>query len=119
MRRRDFLHTVLVGSGLAGCRAASGGRGAVQSPDRTAAGASGGVDRGPIIDVHMHCYPADAAIPQLANPVTGKPIVLKDGEAHQQACVAEMKRLNIVKGVVSGGAGDRIAAALRWRDAEP
>lgn len=35
------------------------------------------------------------------------------------ACLAEMKRLNIVKGIVSGGTGDRLAAALQWRDAAP
>ena len=33
--------------------------------------------------------------------------------------LAEMKRLNIVKGVVSGGSGDRIAAAIRWKEAAP
>jgi predicted TIM-barrel fold metal-dependent hydrolase len=30
-----------------------------------------------------------------------------------------MKRLNVVKGVVSGGDGDRLAAAIQWRDADP
>jgi uncharacterized protein len=30
-----------------------------------------------------------------------------------------MKRLNVVKGVVSGGAGDRLAAASHWHDADP
>jgi predicted TIM-barrel fold metal-dependent hydrolase len=30
-----------------------------------------------------------------------------------------MKRLNIVTGVVSGGDGDRLAAALHWRDTAP
>jgi predicted TIM-barrel fold metal-dependent hydrolase len=30
-----------------------------------------------------------------------------------------MKRLNIVKGVVSGGDGDRLAAAMQWHDADP
>ncbi len=79
-----------------------------------------GASRGPIIDVHMHAYPADEAIPATAiNPATGRPPGVKDGEAHLQACLAEMKRLNIVKGVVSGGSGDRLAAALHWRDAAP
>jgi uncharacterized protein len=74
----------------------------------------------PIIDVHMHAYPADEALPaSLVNPVTGKPTRLKDGEAHLQACLAEMKRLNIVKGVVSGGTGDRLAAASHWRETAP
>jgi hypothetical protein len=30
-----------------------------------------------------------------------------------------MNRLGIVKGVVSGGDGDRLAAALHWHDADP
>src|SRR5262245_28038577 len=73
----------------------------------------------PIIDVHMHCYPADMALPALANPITGKPTGLKDGKAHLEACLAEMKRLNIVRGIVSGGDGDRLAAALEWQQKAP
>jgi predicted TIM-barrel fold metal-dependent hydrolase len=78
-----------------------------------------GAERAPIIDVHMHAYPANEAIPALANPANGKLPGVKDGEAHLQACLAEMKRLNIVKGVVSGGSGDRLGAALQWSDAAP
>jgi hypothetical protein len=75
--------------------------------------------REPIIDVHLHAYPADEAIPDVTNPATGKTPRVKDGEAHRQAVLAEMKRLNVVKGVVSGGSGDRLAAAIRWREAAP
>jgi len=75
--------------------------------------------REPIIDVHLHAYPADEPIPALSNPATNEPGTQKDGHAHLQACLAEMRRLNIVKGVVSGGGGDRLAAAARWRDAAP
>ena len=67
----------------------------------------------------MHAYPASAAIPALASPATGKLPGLKDGEAHLHACLAEMKRLNIVRGVVSGGTGDRLEAALHWHDTAP
>lgn len=68
----------------------------------------------------MHAYPADVALPaSLVNPVTGKPTAVKDGEAHLQACLAAMKRLNVVKGVVSGGDGDRLAVASHWRDTAP
>jgi predicted TIM-barrel fold metal-dependent hydrolase len=68
----------------------------------------------------MHAYPADVAFPaSLVNPVTAKPTAAKDGEAHLQACLVEMKRLNVVKGVVSGGDGDRLAAASHWRDTAP
>jgi predicted TIM-barrel fold metal-dependent hydrolase len=121
MRRRNFLHTLLIGSGLAGSQlvpeslvAASAdaqGRGPVRGRER---------GRGTSIDVHMHAYPADEAIPAEAlNPATGKPPGVKDGEAHLRACLAEMKRLNVVRGVVSGGSGDRLAAAAHWRDADP
>ena len=68
----------------------------------------------------MHAYPADAAFPDaLVNPATGTATTLKNGAAHLQACLAEMKRLNVVKGVVSGGDGDRLAAASHWHDADP
>jgi len=73
----------------------------------------------PIIDVHLHAYPADEALPTTPNPINGKPSVPKDGEGHLRACLAEMKRLNVVKGVVSGGSGDRLAAAAHWREAAP
>ena len=75
--------------------------------------------REPIIDVHLHAYPPDEAIPDIANPANGKKPGVKTGEEHRQAVLAEMKRLNIVKGVVSGGSGDRLAAAIRWREAAP
>src|SRR5215475_1975155 len=43
----------------------------------------------PIIDVHMHAYPADMPIEQsLVNPVTAKPPQIKNGEEHLQACLA-------------------------------
>lgn len=73
----------------------------------------------PIVDVHMHCYPADEILPSLPSPATGKLPGLKNGEAHLQACLAEMSRFNIVKGIVSGGSGDRLGAALHWHDADP
>jgi hypothetical protein len=67
----------------------------------------------------MHAYPNGMPIPAAKNPITGETVRLKDGAAHRAACLAEMKRLNIVKGVVSGGDGDRIAAAMQWEDALP
>src|SRR5689334_2837639 len=74
----------------------------------------------PIIDVHLHAYPADTVIEtSMVNPVTGKPPRIKNGEEHLHACLAEMKRLNVVKGIVSGGTGDRLAAAAHWRDVAP
>lgn len=78
-----------------------------------------GQTREPIIDVHLHAYPPDEAIPDIANPANGNKPGVKTGEEHRQKVLAEMKRLNVVTGVVSGGSGDRIAAAIRWRDADP
>jgi uncharacterized protein len=129
MRRRNFLHTFLIGGGLAGHHALAGRadgasidalqRAPADAPPRGARD-SRGAGRGPIIDVHMHAYPADDAIPaDTLNPATGRRPGVKNGEAHLQACLAEMKRLNIVKGVVSGGSGDRLAAALHWRETAP
>src|SRR5262250_568326 len=92
------------------------GAGAIGMTGARAASAS---SRQPIIDVHLHAYPANEALPAAPNPITGKPLVAKDGEAHLRACLAEMKRLNVVKGVVSGGTGDRLAAAAHWREAAP
>jgi uncharacterized protein len=109
--RWNFLLAWLVAGGLAGCHGTSPG------PQRLASTHGDRHER--IFDVHMHAYPADMALPEAANPVTGKPTAPKNGEAHLQACLAEMKRLNVVKGVVSGGDGDRLAAAERWRDAAP
>lgn len=78
-----------------------------------------GAERAPIIDVHMHAYPAGDAIPAIPNPANGKLPGVKDGEAHLQAVLAEMKRLNIVKGIASGGSGDRLGAALHWSETAP
>jgi predicted TIM-barrel fold metal-dependent hydrolase len=73
-----------------------------------------------IIDVHMHAYPDDAQMPDpLVNPVTGKRLAVSNGAEHFAACLAEMKRLNVVRGIVSGGNGDRLAAARKWRDSDP
>lgn len=123
MERRTFLHTLLAGTTVAAGRplldratslsAASPPGGARRASARAAG-------RGPIIDVHMHAYPADAAFPDaLVNPATGTATTLKNGAAHLQACLAEMTRLNIVKGVVSGGDGDRLAVASHWHDTDP
>src|SRR5215831_15561466 len=103
--RRRFLQLCAA----AGAMGISGNRAAAYTPS----------PKLPIIDVHLHAYPADMVLPETPNPATGKPPGPKDGEAHLRACLAEMKRLNVVKGVVSGGSGDRLAAALHWHEAAP
>jgi len=124
MERRSFLHTVLAGAGLGLSGVRPGFDNRLHAADSTsiATGMAAGSQtaRLPIIDVHLHAYPADAAFPDgLANPATGKVTAVKNGAEHLKACRAEMLRLNIVKGVVSGGDGDRLAAAWRWLDADP
>lgn len=112
MRRRHFLATA--GGGLAAPFLARAADAAEARPSARA------LHREPIIDVHLHAYPPDGAIDgSLANPATGRPAGVANGTAHREACLAEMKRLNVVKGVVSGGDGDRLAAAVRWHEAAP
>jgi len=72
---------------------------------------------GPIIDVHMHCYTdkewQDNNIP---NPVTGKPLTARSAEDHFRETLSEMKRLNVVKGIVSG---EGYAVAQKWKQKDP
>jgi len=106
IHRRHFLRTC----GGAGLAFAAAGRfeTAVAKPGR------------PIIDVHMHAYPADGEMPKpLVNPISGKTLAISNGAEHFTACLAEMKRHNVVRGIVSGGNGDRLKAALTWHDNDP
>jgi len=73
-----------------------------------------------IIDVHMHAYPASTAFTDpIVNPITGAKSPIRNGAEHMEACIAEMKRHNVVKGIVSGGDGDRLKAATDWHDRDP
>ena len=79
-----------------------------------------GAARKPIIDVHMHAYPATMKLPiPIVNPITRAKSSIVTGVDHQRACLDQMKRFNIVKGVVSGGDGDRLQAAYDWHDLDP
>jgi len=70
----------------------------------------------PIIDVHIHAYAKDERWTLKApNPRTGIPLTATSEQAHMQASVAEMKKYNIVKAVVS----NQYEAVLRWKTAEP
>jgi predicted TIM-barrel fold metal-dependent hydrolase len=76
--------------------------------------------RKPIIDVHMHAYPATMKLPvPIVNPITGAKSSIITGSDHLTACLEQMRRYNIVKGVVSGGDGDRLQAAYDWHDRDP
>jgi predicted TIM-barrel fold metal-dependent hydrolase len=83
-------------------------------------GLTGAADALPIIDVHLHAYPAAMPLPAGAtNPITGAKGPVRTGAQHLAACIAEMQRHNVVKGVVSGGDGDRLQAAIDWRNRDP
>lgn len=70
----------------------------------------------PIIDVHMHCYDKDARWDnQVPNPVTKKPLTATSEKAHMLETVREMKKYNIVKGMLSGS----YEAGSRWKSAYP
>lgn len=106
MERRDFLK--LSGSALAAF--------ALPVAGVTAAPAKGKQ----IIDVHMHAYPATMQFENpIVNPITGVKSPIRNGEEHLSACLAEMKRHNVVMGIVSGGDGDRLQAAIDWQARDP
>ena len=76
--------------------------------------------REPIIDVHMHAYPATTKLPfPVVNPITGVKSPILTGADHMMACIAQMKKYNVVRGIVSGGDGDRLQAAIDWHDRDP
>lgn len=73
-------------------------------------------NRPPIIDVHMHAYAKDERwTHKVPNPLTGQPMTATTERAHMQATLAEMKKHNIVKAVVSND----YQAVLRWKAASP
>jgi len=70
----------------------------------------------PIIDMHMHAYPAGYnGEVNMPNPVTGKPSGVTSDEELLRATLKEMRRYNIVKAVASGP----LEFVLRWKSAEP
>ena len=102
--RRDFLK-LSAGSSLALYSAAG------------TSGAFAAEMHEPIIDVHLHAYPASMQFDgPIVNPITKKPSPIRNGADHLAACLAEMKRWNVTKGIVSGGDGDRLGAAVAWHD---
>lgn len=57
----------------------------------------------PVIDMHMHVYSTDARwTHHVPNPITGKPLTADNFEKHYAATVAEMKKWNYKKAVISG-----------------
>jgi uncharacterized protein len=69
----------------------------------------------PIIDVHLHCYNKDPRWDALVpNPISGRALTATNEKAHLLETVAEMKRYNIVKGMVS----NYYDVAQRWKAAD-
>jgi uncharacterized protein (TIGR02246 family) len=72
--------------------------------------------RHPIIDVHVHVYAEDERWKHKApNPVTKQPITATNEQAHMRATLAEMKKYNIVKAMVSND----YQVVQRWKTAAP
>ena len=72
--------------------------------------------RPPIIDVHVHAYERDERWTlKVPNPRTGQPMTASTEQEHMRATLAEMKKYNIVKAVVS----NHYPAVLRWHAAAP
>lgn len=70
----------------------------------------------PIIDVHMHAYAKDDRwTNKIGNPATGRALTATDEQAHRRETLAEMKKYNIVKAVVSAD----YDAVSRWKVAAP
>ena len=70
----------------------------------------------PIIDVHVHGYEKDERwTHRVPNPASGEPMTATTEPAHMRATLAEMKKHNVVKAVVSSD----YQAALRWKAASP
>ncbi len=94
--------------------------GAAATAAMTAPGALAAAQPRRIIDVHMHAYPATTVFDgPIVNPITGARSPIRNGAEHMDACIAEMKRWNVVRGIVSGGDGDRLKAATDWVDRDP
>ncbi len=73
--------------------------------------------RGPIIDMHLHAFPADfLGPPGKLNPVTGKPSAAIATEEIMAASLANLKRFNIVKAVLCGPDRELLD---KWKAASP
>ena len=72
--------------------------------------------RPPVIDVHVHAYenhPGFGGKPP--HPMTKGPVTAANEQEHRQRTLAEMKKYNVVKAVVSKD----YPAVLRWKAAAP
>jgi hypothetical protein len=57
----------------------------------------------PIIDVHLHCFSSDPRWKERTpNPVTKQPLTATNETTHMAETLAQMRKYNIVKGMISG-----------------
>ena len=76
--------------------------------------------RPPVIDVHLHGYPAELVISaDSVNPVTRTPPAARTGAAHMRATLEEMRHFNVVRGYVSAVEGHAPEIVLPWHEADP
>lgn len=72
--------------------------------------------RPPIIDMHMHSFPAEyMGGLGLPNPATGRPSGATSDDGLLQETLREMRRYNIVKAIISGPQ----EVVQRWKSREP
>jgi predicted TIM-barrel fold metal-dependent hydrolase len=69
----------------------------------------------PIIDMHLHAYPAEFIGKQPANPVTGQPSTAATDEALRNESLAGLERYNIVRAVTGGP----LETVGQWKAAAP
>ena len=70
----------------------------------------------PVIDVHVHVYSKDVRWEyHVPNPVTKKPLTADNAQKHYEATMAEMKKWNYKKAVISGDT----AAQWLWKKRNP
>lgn len=70
----------------------------------------------PVIDMHVHVYSQDGRwSAHVPNPATGKPLTADNAEKHYNATLAEMKKWNYRKAVISGDT----AAQWLWKAKNP
>ena len=68
----------------------------------------------PIIDMHLHAYPADIFGPAIPNPITGKMSAATTEADIRRLTIEAMNRYNVVRAVLSGP----LDVVGRWQEVE-
>ena len=71
----------------------------------------------PVIDMHLHVYSADGRWKEhIPNPITGQPMTADNPQKHYDATMAEIKKWNYQKAVISG---NDTTTAYTWKAKNP